>query len=192
MHNCSMCSSWRCIQEISDDLGRHRSDAQVNNAPVTVLRGREEGISQWKHLQPGDLVKVCSFALNEVSSNELPPMVHLQWIGPMFAPNDQEFESDPDLWQLHVASLAPMLVHTVQHGNRSSLGWQFGKLSKFVCLCVHEKCARDLKMLHTGCVNTPAVCKGYRSCSNLICKPWVKSFTACEASHTCHETCDMC
>ena len=49
------------VQEISDDLGRHRSDAQVNNADVTVLRGREEVISQWKHLQPGDLVKVCCF-----------------------------------------------------------------------------------------------------------------------------------
>ncbi|DBB09563.1 hypothetical protein WJX82_007159 [Trebouxia sp. C0006] len=48
------------IKEISDDLGRHRSDAQVNNAPVTVLRGHEEGTTQWKHLQPGDLVKVAA------------------------------------------------------------------------------------------------------------------------------------
>ena len=47
------------VQEISDDLGRHRSDAQINNSGVTVLRGHEEVISQWKHLQPGDLVKVC-------------------------------------------------------------------------------------------------------------------------------------
>ena len=47
------------MQEISDDLGRHRSDAQINNSNVTVLRGHEEVISQWKHLQPGDLVKVC-------------------------------------------------------------------------------------------------------------------------------------
>ncbi len=41
-------------------MGRHKSDAQVNNAPVTVLRGHEEVVSQWKHLQPGDLVKVSS------------------------------------------------------------------------------------------------------------------------------------
>lgn len=47
------------MQEISDDLGRHRSDAQINGADVTVLRGHEEVVSQWKHLQPGDLVKVC-------------------------------------------------------------------------------------------------------------------------------------
>lgn len=39
-------------------MGRHRSDAQVNNAFVTVLRGHEEVLSQWRHLQPGDLVKV--------------------------------------------------------------------------------------------------------------------------------------
>ena len=147
MHNCSICSSWRCIQEISDDLGRHRSDAQVNNAPVTVLRGHEEGISQWKHLQPGDLVKVCSFAMNEFL-----PMSYPQWFisngwAQCFAPNDQEFESDPDLWQLHVASLAPVLVYTLQHKNRSSLGWQFGKFSKLVCLCPHEKCARAAHIL---------------------------------------------
>lgn len=47
------------VQEISDDLGRHRSDAQINNSCVTVLRGHEEVLSEWKHLQPGDLVKVC-------------------------------------------------------------------------------------------------------------------------------------
>ena len=40
-------------------MGRHRSDAQVNSSPVTVLREHEEVASQWKHLQPGDLVKVC-------------------------------------------------------------------------------------------------------------------------------------
>ena len=135
MHNCSICSSWRCIQEISDDLGRHRSDAQVNNAPVTVLRGREEGISQWKHLQPGDLVKVCSFALNEFL-----PMSYPQWftsigLAQWFASNDQEFESNPDLWQLHAASLAPMLVHTVQHKNCSSLGWQLASSANlFACV----------------------------------------------------------
>lgn len=46
------------VQEISDDIGRHNSDAQVNSALVTVLRGHEELQSQWKHLQPGDIVKV--------------------------------------------------------------------------------------------------------------------------------------
>lgn len=30
----------------------------MNNAFVTVLRGHEEVLSQWRHLQPGDLVKV--------------------------------------------------------------------------------------------------------------------------------------
>ena len=46
------------VQEISDDIGRHNSDAQVNSATVTVLRGHEEIQTQWKHLQPGDIVKV--------------------------------------------------------------------------------------------------------------------------------------
>ncbi len=83
-HNFNICSPWCCIQEISDDLGRHRSDAQVNNAPVTVLRGHEEGISQWKHLQPGDLVKVCSFASQnppppfpQIAPNHSPPMISM-------------------------------------------------------------------------------------------------------------------
>ena len=31
----------------------------MNSSPVTVLREHEEVASQWKHLQPGDLVKVC-------------------------------------------------------------------------------------------------------------------------------------
>ena len=46
------------LQEIADDLGRHRSDAQINNAPAVVLRGREEIHTQWRHLQVGDVVKV--------------------------------------------------------------------------------------------------------------------------------------
>ena len=54
------------VQEISDDVGRHRSDAQVNGATVTVLRGHEEVQSQWKHLQPGDLVKVSLLLLQTV------------------------------------------------------------------------------------------------------------------------------
>ena len=139
-HTCNVRSSWCCIQEISDDLGRHRSDAQVNNAPVTVLRGHEEGTTQWKHLQPGDLVKVCSFALKEppppsITPNGLPPVDCLQWV----APNDQEFESDPYQWQLHTVCLAPMHLHIIQHKKHSSSGWQFGKLSKLVCLCLHAK-----------------------------------------------------
>jgi hypothetical protein len=32
-------------------------------------------------------------------------MINPQW----FAPNHQEFESDPDQWQLHTASLASVL-----------------------------------------------------------------------------------
>ena len=47
------------LQEIADDLGRHRSDAQINNAPAVVLRGREEVHTQWHHVQVGDVVKVC-------------------------------------------------------------------------------------------------------------------------------------
>ncbi len=47
------------LQEISDDLGRHRSDAQVNNTPCTVLRGPDEVVTQWHKLQVGDLIKVC-------------------------------------------------------------------------------------------------------------------------------------
>ena len=46
------------LQEIADDLGRHRSDAQINNAPAMVLRGREEVHTQWRHVQVGDVVKV--------------------------------------------------------------------------------------------------------------------------------------
>ena len=55
------CSKTRCLlplQEISDDVGRHRSDAQVNNTPCTVLRGADEVATQWHKLQVGDLVKV--------------------------------------------------------------------------------------------------------------------------------------
>ncbi len=59
-----------------------------------------------------------------------------------------------------------MLVHTVQHKKRSSLGWQFGRLSKPVCQCLREKHVRDLKMLHTGCVIAPSVCKDYYSMLN--------------------------
>eukprot|EP00891_Asterochloris_glomerata_P006425 jgi/Astpho2/6425/e_gw1.00093.28.1_t len=46
------------VKEIADDLGRHRSDAQINNAPAVVLRGREEVHTQWRHVQIGDVVKV--------------------------------------------------------------------------------------------------------------------------------------
>ena len=56
------------MQEISDDLGRHRSDAQINNSDVTVLRAHEEVVSQWKHLQPGDLVKVWTPCLPATKS----------------------------------------------------------------------------------------------------------------------------
>ena len=56
------------LQEIADDLGRHRSDAQINNAPAVVLRGREEVHTQWRHVQIGDVVKVRLLSQHPPSS----------------------------------------------------------------------------------------------------------------------------
>ncbi|KAL3133538.1 hypothetical protein ABBQ38_007389 [Trebouxia sp. C0009 RCD-2024] len=59
------------IKEISDDLGRHRSDAQINNSCVTVLRGHEEVLSEWKHLQPGSQIPADLLFLSSSDSADL-------------------------------------------------------------------------------------------------------------------------
>ncbi len=46
------------MQEAGEEIARHSSDDQINGKPVTVLRGSEEVLACWAHLQVGDVIKV--------------------------------------------------------------------------------------------------------------------------------------
>ena len=150
-HTCNVRSSWCCIQEISDDLGRHRSDAQVNNAPVTVLRGHEEGTTQWKHLQPGDLVKVCSFALKEPPPpRQLPPMVYLQWIASNGLPPTTKSLSQILTNGSCIQSALPQCICT--SFSTRSIALQAGSLASlanwFACVCMRSMSPLTCRRTH--------------------------------------------
>jgi hypothetical protein len=53
------------IQELLDDVRRHKSDSVVNHRLVTVLRASGEVQARWQDLRVGDIIKVA--AMREVA-----------------------------------------------------------------------------------------------------------------------------